>query len=68
MATDYRGSDAALEDFLTRQGRRKFLVPLYRELAKTPEGTERARQIYAVARPGYHPVATLTLDSTLNWE
>ncbi len=68
VATDYRGSDAALEDFLTRQGRRKFLVPLYRELAKTPEGTERARQIYAVARPGYHPVATLTLDSTLNWE
>ncbi len=60
--------DAALEDFLVRQGRRKFLKPLYTELAKTPEGKERAREIYRRARPGYHAVSTGTIDEILEWE
>ena len=30
---------------------------------KTPEGAERARRIYAKARPGYHPIAQTTLDA-----
>jgi hypothetical protein len=60
--------DAALADFLTRQGRRKFLKPLYTELAKTPEGEARAKEIYAAARPGYHAVSTGTIDEILEWE
>ena len=43
-------------------GRRKFLKPIYTELMKTPEGQERARRIYAKARPGYHPIAQTTID------
>src|SRR5262249_49016014 len=42
--------------------RRKYLKPLYAELAKTPAGLERARAIYARARPRYHAVATNTPD------
>jgi len=49
---------------MTRQGRRTFLVPLYRELLDAGE-VERARRIYAAARPGYHPVSTGTLDELL---
>ncbi|HEX6198624.1 MAG TPA: M1 family metallopeptidase [Thermoanaerobaculia bacterium] len=60
--------DAALADFLTRQGRRKFLKPLYTELAKTPEGKARAEEIYAEARPGYHAVSTGTIDEILEWD
>lgn len=60
--------DGALAGFLTRQGRRKFLKPLYTELAKTPEGLARAREIYAEARPGYHAVARGTIDEILGWE
>ena len=56
-----------LERFLVRVGRRKFLSPLYRELAKTPGGLERARAIYRRARPGYHPVAIGTIDEILGW-
>ena len=52
----------ALERFLTSQGRRKFLKPLYEELARTEWGKEQAKRIYAAARPGYHAVATATLD------
>ena len=54
-----------LEEFLTSVGRRKFLRPLYEELVKTPEGRKRAEAIYAKARPGYHPIATATVDKIL---
>jgi leukotriene-A4 hydrolase len=58
----------ALERFLTSMGRRKFLRPLYTEMAKTPEGLAHARQIYARARPTYHSVSTQTIDTILKWE
>ena len=52
----------ALEHFLTSQGRRKFLTPLYRELLATAWGKEEAKRVYGMARPHYHAVATSTLD------
>jgi len=54
-----------LEKFLCSVGRRKFLKPLYAELLKTPEGTEHARKIYRLARPGYHYIARNTLDAMI---
>jgi leukotriene A-4 hydrolase/aminopeptidase len=62
----YEPAYARLEQFLTTVGRRKFLKPLYEELAKTPEGRERALRIYAKARSGYHPIAQATVDELLN--
>lgn len=50
-----------LEAFLTSVGRRKFLTPLYKALLETGQ-TSLAHSIYAQARPGYHKVATQTLD------
>lgn len=61
----YREADASLEKFLTSVGRRKFLKPLYAALIRTPEGKEKARAIYAKARPGYHSVAVNTIDEML---
>ena len=61
----YRPADARLEAFLTSIGRRKFLMPLYRELIKTPEGKARALAIYARARPFYHPIAVESVDKLL---
>ncbi|MCC6340826.1 MAG: M1 family metallopeptidase [Bryobacterales bacterium] len=54
-----------LERFLMTVGRRKFIKPLYEELAKTPEGKARAEAIYGKARPGYHPIAVATIDGIL---
>ncbi len=54
-----------VESFLTTVGRRKFLVPLYAELMKTPEGAERARAIFAKARAGYHPIAVDSVEKVL---
>ncbi|RMH84593.1 MAG: M1 family peptidase [Calditrichaeota bacterium] len=61
----YQAAYPALEDFLIRVGRRKFLKPLYEELAKTPEGLAWARKVYQKARPGYHSVSYLTIDQIL---
>lgn len=61
----YEPAYPRLEEFLTSQGRRKFLKPLYEELVKTPEGKERARRIYAKARPTYHPISVATIDGIL---
>jgi leukotriene-A4 hydrolase len=64
----YEPAYPALERFLLRQGRRKFLKPLYQKLAETPEGFERARAIYEKARPMYHSVSYRTIDGILKWE
>ena len=61
----YEPACPLLEKFLCSVGRRKFLKPLYSELLKTPESTERARKIYRLARPGYHYIARNTLDALI---
>lgn len=63
----YEPAYARLEEFLLTIGRRKFIKPLYEELAKTPEGRERALKIYRRARPTYHPIAVTTIDDVLKW-
>lgn len=64
----YEAAYPRLEDFLTSMGRRKFLRPLYEELAKTPQGLARATAIYRRARPTYHPIAVTTIDAILKWK
>jgi leukotriene-A4 hydrolase len=58
----YTPAGPALERFLTTQGRRKFLRPLYEELMQYDWGQPEAKRIYAIARPMYHSVSTGTLD------
>ena len=58
----YEPAFPPLERFLTLQGRRKFLRPLYEDLLKTDWGKPMAKAIYAKARPLYHSVSTVTLD------
>ena len=61
----YKGAWPAIDRFLTTQGRRKFLKPIYEKLAANPEDLEFARSIYARARPTYHPVSQGTIDGIL---
>ena len=56
-----------VERFLLQVGRRKFLQPLYKALATTPQGAERALGIYQRARPGYHPISQSAVDEILGW-
>ena len=61
----YEPAFPALEDFLTRQGRRKFVRPLYQAMEDNPKTRDLARRIYARARPTYHPIATTSIDAIL---
>jgi aminopeptidase N len=65
IATGYHAADAALETYLSGVGRRKLIVPLYRDLAKTPEGLAFAQRVYAKAKPLYHSVARSTIEEAL---
>ncbi|MCY7375959.1 MAG: M1 family metallopeptidase [Pyrinomonadaceae bacterium] len=68
IKNDYAAADSRLEEFLTTIGRRKFVKPLYEELAKTSAGKKRADTIYAKARAGYHPITRASVDTILKRE
>jgi aminopeptidase N len=55
----------AVERFLLAVGRMRFINPLYRELATTPEGRALAERVFARARPTYHPIAQVGVERTL---
>ena len=61
----YSPAYPAIEKFLTEVGRRKFLILLYKEMIKTPQGKIWARKIYKKARPNYHSVSYNTIDELL---
>ncbi|HUF12717.1 MAG TPA: M1 family metallopeptidase [Longimicrobiales bacterium] len=70
LAIDSRYEPAfrVLDRFLTTQGRRKFLTPLYSALMETGWGREMARDIYRRARPLYHAVSRGTIDRVVGWQ
>ena len=68
ISKGYWAINRSMEDFLVNVGRRKFLEPIYGELAKTDEGLSIAKGIYAKARPNYHSISFLTIDEILGWE
>jgi len=63
MRVRHPAAMVSLERFLTEQGRRKFLRPLYEDLMTTEWGKAEAKRIYATARPLYHSVSVGTLDA-----
>ncbi|MDR6145324.1 leukotriene-A4 hydrolase [Sphingomonas sp. SORGH_AS870] len=66
LANRYPPAEASAEQFLTAQGRRKFVAPLFQQLQGQGEwGQALARRIYDKARPGYHSVTQVTVDRLL---
>ena len=65
VASDYEPAWPAVRDYLLSIGRMKLINPIYRELAKTEAGLEKARQVFAEARAGYHPIASNAIAAML---
>ncbi|NBB53397.1 aminopeptidase [Rhizobium sp. CRIBSB] len=66
VAHRYQPAVPRLEQFLTTQGRRKFVLPLFTSLwAEGDWGRPIATRLYARARPGYHPVTTGSVDAVV---
>ena len=65
LRVDYKAVYPAMSEYLKSIGRRKLIVPLYKELAKDPESKAWALDVYKQARPGYHGLAQGTIDTVL---
>jgi aminopeptidase N len=63
VANRYDPAVPSLEAFLTDQGRRKFVAPLFKDLmAQGDWGQPIAKRLYAKTRPLYHAVTRQTVD------
>ena len=62
VRSEYEPAYGRLDGFLLRVGRLKYIKPLYGQLMRTPQGQIRAREVYAKARSGYHPIAQAAID------
>ena len=65
IANRYMAAYPAMERYMIRIGRRKLIVPLYRDLITYPEGATLAHKIFAEAREGYHPLAQTSIADIL---
>jgi leukotriene-A4 hydrolase len=65
IRNDYKPAREAMAAYMMRIGRRYLVVPLYEALAKTPDGRAFAREVYAKAKPGYHPMTRASIEKAL---
>jgi len=66
IRNDYKPAREAMAAYMTRIGRRYLVVPLYEALAKSQDGRAFAREVYAKAKPGYHPLTRASIEKALN--
>ncbi|MEX1221608.1 MAG: M1 family metallopeptidase [Idiomarina sp.] len=62
---NYEPARKRLRNYLLSIGRNKLVGPLYRELAKTETGLNWAREVFAEARAGYHPLTQSQTEQIL---
>ncbi len=66
VRSGYTQANEALAEFTARVGRRKLIMPIYTALVQTEPGLALAKQIFATARPGYHPITTGSVEKLIN--
>ncbi|MFC5742498.1 M1 family metallopeptidase [Dyella tabacisoli] len=55
----------AAAEHMTRIGRLYLTTPLYKAFVKTPAGLAYAEQVYAKAKPGYHPMTQAAVEGII---
>ena len=65
VRSEYFEARPAIALFLRKIGRRKLIMPTYEALAATPEGHAFATQVFTMARAGYHPITTGSVEALL---
>jgi leukotriene-A4 hydrolase len=64
-ASSYLPAYDELAGFLTRVGRMKLVLPVYQALSTTDAGRAFATEVFAAAKPGYHPITTAAVQKIL---
>jgi aminopeptidase N len=62
----YTQANDAIAAFLKRIGRRKLIMPTYNALVQTEDGLALAKQVFAEAKPGYHPITTGSVQKAID--
>jgi hypothetical protein len=66
VRSGYTQANDAIAAFLQKVGRRKLIIPTYEELVKTEPGLALAKDVFAKARPSYHPITTGTVQALID--
>lgn len=66
VRSGYTAANDAIAAFLERVGRRKLIMPTYEALVKTDTGLALAKEIFAKAKPGYHPITTGSVQKVID--
>lgn len=61
----YTPAKGSILSFLTKVGRRKFLVPIYTALIAGPFGRQFAQEVFEGAKSGYHAISRDTVAALL---
>jgi leukotriene-A4 hydrolase len=65
IRNNYTPANNRIAKYLIENGRMWHIIPLYKELLKSPAGKKRAEDIYRIARPNYHPMTYTALDKLI---
>jgi len=66
LRADYEPIYAQVVQFVTEQGRMKFVRPLYKELhAAKNGGSELAKKTFAAHKDSYHPIAATMIEKDI---
>ncbi|MFY2763717.1 M1 family metallopeptidase [Arenimonas sp. MALMAid1274] len=65
VRSEYFEARPAISLFLRKIGRRKLIMPTYEALVQTEDGLAFATQVFAMAKPGYHPITSASVEAVL---
>lgn len=65
IRSGYAPANAAAASFISRVGRRKLIIPVYEALVASAPGLALARETFALAGPGYHPITTASVERVI---
>ncbi len=68
IKNDYTEIRPKIAAFLTKIGRRKYLVPIYQTLAEKPENLAWAKELFKKVSPNYHAVSIKTIHEILQFQ
>jgi hypothetical protein len=65
IKNDYTEIRPEIAAFLTKIGRRKYLVPIYKSLSEKPENLAWAKELFQSIKTNYHAVSRNTVEEIL---
>lgn len=65
IRNNYKAQRPKIEAFITKVGRRKYILPLYETLCETPENKIWAKEIFKKVKGNYHAVTRNSVEKLL---